>query len=170
MVRIVVNDANILIDIVELELLPHFFGLEFEYQTTDLVLDELFDDQLIALRPYIDKGVMSVVAMTVEDIIEIQRIEASKSSLSLQDCSAYYLAKKLNATLLTSDNSLRKFARENHLNIHGHLWIFDQMIETQTLTGPQAIEKLSELCDTINPRLGLPKRECDRRIKIWMSK
>ena len=38
--RIVVNDANILIDLVELELLPHFFDLEFEFQTTDLIIDE----------------------------------------------------------------------------------------------------------------------------------
>jgi predicted nucleic acid-binding protein len=168
-VRIVVNDANILIDLVELELLPHFFNLEFEFQTTDLVLDELLDTQLSMLMPYIDQGSLIVEPMTDEDIIEIKLVELSKSTLSPQDCSAFHHARKLNATLLTSDNSLRKFAQENHLDIHGHLWIFDQMIQAQTITGPRAAEKLTELCETINPRLGLPKKECDRRMRQWTS-
>lgn len=167
--RIVVNDANILIDLVELELLPHFFDLEFEFQSTDLVLNELLDNQLNTLMPYIDKGELIIEEMSDEDITEIQLIEISKSSLSPQDCSAYYHAKKLNATLLTSDNSLRKFAQENDLDIHGHLWVFDQMILAQTITGPRAAEKLTELCEIINPRLGLPKSECARRIREWTT-
>jgi hypothetical protein len=81
-VRIVVNDANILIDLVELELLPHFFNLEFEFQTTDLVLDELLDTQLSMLMPYIDQGSLIVEPMTDEDIIEIKLVELSKSTFS----------------------------------------------------------------------------------------
>ena len=38
---IVVNDANILIDLVKLELLQSFFNLSFEFYTTDLVLGDL---------------------------------------------------------------------------------------------------------------------------------
>ena len=53
--KVIVNDANILIDLVELELLPHFFDLEFEFLTTELVLNELFEEQHSALLPYIDK-------------------------------------------------------------------------------------------------------------------
>ena len=62
-----------------------------------------------------------------------------------------------------------KFAQENQIDIHGHLWIFDQMILEQTITGLRAAQKLTELCELINPRLGLPKKECDRRIKEWTS-
>lgn len=47
---VVVNDANILIDLVKLQLLPNFFGLEFEFYTTDLVLDELYDEQQYELQ------------------------------------------------------------------------------------------------------------------------
>ena len=42
---IVVNDANILIDLVKLQILNQFFGLDFQFLTTDLVLEELHDHQ-----------------------------------------------------------------------------------------------------------------------------
>jgi hypothetical protein len=42
--RIIVNDANILIDLVELQLLPQFFALEFEFYTTTLILEELLEE------------------------------------------------------------------------------------------------------------------------------
>lgn len=41
---IIVNDANILIDLVELKILPYFFKLEFEFQTTELILDKLIEN------------------------------------------------------------------------------------------------------------------------------
>ncbi len=162
--KIIVNDANILI---ELRLLPHFFDLEFEFITSQLVLDELFEDQYEALSPYIDRGKLIVEDMSGEDIIEIMTIQSKKNSLSEQDCSAFYQAQQKEATLITSDNALRKFAQENKVEVHGHLWVFDHMIEARTITGSRACEKLVELCDVINPKLGLPKTECEKRLKLW---
>jgi len=43
--KVVVNDANILIDLVKLELLPPFFSLEFRLVTIGIVLEELLDKQ-----------------------------------------------------------------------------------------------------------------------------
>lgn len=165
--KVIVNDANILIDLVELKLLPHFFALEFDFLTTELVLAELFEEQYQALFPYIDNGTLIVHEMTGEDLIEIYLIQASKPSLSEQDCSAFYQARQHAATLITSDNTLRAFAKEQELEVHGHLWVFDCMVAANTITGTRACEKLSELCETINPKLGLPKGECARRIKLW---
>jgi len=45
-ITIIVNDANILIDLVELKILPYFFKLEFEFRTTELIMDELLEEQL----------------------------------------------------------------------------------------------------------------------------
>lgn len=165
--KVIVNDANILIDLVELKLLPHFFALEFEFLTTELVLAELFEEQYQSLLPYIDNGTLIVHEMTSEDLMEIYLIQASKPSLSEQDCSAFYQARQHAATLITSDNTLRTFAKEQELEVHGHLWVFDCMVAANTITGTRACEKLSELCETINPKLGLPKGECARRIKLW---
>lgn len=165
--KIIVNDANILIDLVDLKILPYFFQLEFEFHTTVIILDELFDKQQEALFPYIETRQLSVDDITEEDLMEILMIRARKPNLSEQDCSAFYQAQKLNAALITSDNKLRKFAQANHIEIYGHLWVFDNLVNKSIITGKTATEKLSELCNVVNPKLGLPKSECQKRIKLW---
>jgi len=166
-VKIIVNDANILIDLVELKILPYFFQLEYEFYTTAIILDELLEEQKEALFPYIETGKLIVDDISEIDLIEIFLIRATKPNLSEQDCSAYYQAQKYTAALITSDNTLRKFAQANNVEVHGHLWVFDNLVKDEILTGITASIKLEELCNEINPKLGLPKIECQKRIKLW---
>jgi hypothetical protein len=166
-VKIIVNDANILIDLVELKILSCFFQLKFEFHTTDIILEELFEEQKEALFPYIETGSLIVDNISEEDLIEMLAIKAIMSNLSEQDCSAFYQAKKNTAALITSDNTLRKFAQANSIEVHGHLWVFDNLVNNGILTGITAIEKLEELCNVVNPKLGLPKNECKKRVKLW---
>lgn len=165
--RVVVNDANVSIDLVELRLLPHFFALQMEFHTTSIILDELFEVQAEALTPYIEDGSLQLHEVSEKELEEIIAIRIQKPSLSEQDCSALYKAQSISATLLTSDNALRKFAKSKDVDVHGHFWILDQMVAAQTISPITASEKLTELCETVNPKLGLPKRECNRRHKTW---
>jgi hypothetical protein len=165
--RIIVNDANILIDLVELQLLPQFFALEFEFFTTTLILEELLDEQQELLVPYLEQGILIAEEMTAIDLEAIKTIEKTKPKLSQQDCSAYHQATSKKGTLVTSDNVLRKFALATNIDVHGHLWVLDQMVEQQTLTPLTASQKLTELCDTVNTQLRLPKAECDQRHQVW---
>lgn len=168
--KIIVNDANILIDLVELQLLPHFFALKFEFYTTTLILEELLLEQKVELDVFIAKGVLMVEEMSATDLIIIKSIEKSKPKLSQQDCSAYHQAASKQGTLITSDNVLRKFALATNLNVHGHLWVFDQMVEQQTLAPFTASQKLKTLNDTINTQLKLPLTECNKRYEVWNKK
>lgn len=168
--KIIINDANILIDLIELEILPNFFGLPFKIKTTSLVLDELFDDQRIALDKFIEVGTLTLVELTDEDLMAITALQKGKPTLSTQDCSAFYQARKENGTLITSDNTLRKFAKANHLDVHGHLWVFDQMVKHGSIDGNQATIKLQDLCNRVNRKLGLPKSECQKRYDFWNEK
>ncbi len=68
--------------------------------------------------------------------------------------------------LITSDNVLRKFAKTQKVEVHGHLWVFDALIEHKCITPETAIVKLNELT-TINAKLSLPKKECEARIEKW---
>ncbi len=165
--RIIVNDANILIDLLELQLLPQFFALEFEFFTTTLILEELLDEQQLLLKPYLEQGILIAEEMTAIDLEAIKAIEKLKPKLSQQDCSAYHQARSKQGTLVTSDNVLRKFALATNIEVHGHLWVLDQMVEQQTLTPLTASQKLTELCDNINTQLRLPKAECDQRHQVW---
>ena len=166
---IVVNDANILIDLVKLNLLLSYFSLGFRFYTTDLVLNELHNVQKDALMPFIDSGQLIIEEITEVQFAEIIAIRMEKPGLSEQDYSAFYQACSLSATLITSDNTLRKFAKAKALDVHGHLWVFDQMVDTNTLDSSLACNKLDELCTTINPKLNLPKKECELRKEKWQS-
>ena len=165
--RIIVNDANILIDLVELDLLPHFFDLKFEFHTSALVLDELFEEQQEALTPYIEQNLLIVSLISGEELTEIAKLQLSKPKLSEQDCSAFFQAKTKGGTLITSDKNLRKYATEEAVEVHGHLWIFDEMVEAATISPQRASEKLTELCEKVNPRLNLPSNECKKRHSSW---
>lgn len=162
-----VNDANVLIDLVELRLLPHFFALEMEFHTTTIILDELFQEQVAAISPFIEDGSLFVHEVTEEEWKEILAIRLQKPSLSEQDCSALCKANSISATLLTSDNTLRKFAKTQAVEVHGHFWILDRMVEAKTISPITASEKLIDLCERVNPKLGLPKHECEKRHKTW---
>ena len=165
---IVVIDANILIDLVKLKLLNSFFSLGFRFYTTDLILNELHDNQKDVMS-FIKKGQLIVEEITEFQLVEINTIRLEKSRLSVQDCSAFYHARFLNATLITSDNTLRKFAKDKALDVHGHLWVFDQMVDAYTLDSGLACDKLDELCTTINLKLNLPKKEFELRKEKWQS-
>lgn len=167
--NILVNDANILIDLIKLELLPHFFALDFDFYTTDMVLGELHPHQQASLLPYIDSKKLIVEPVSIDDLIAIYHIMAQRPVLSDKDCSALHQARKMQATLITSDNSLRKYAKEQKIEVHGHLWVFDRMFDFKTITGSHACEKLDELCHAVNPRLSLPDKECQSHKKRWTT-
>ncbi len=165
--KLVVNDANILIDLVELELLAPFFELGFSFHTTDLILEELYGYQKESLTPFIEEGQLQIQSIDEDDFLSIYQIQAQRPQLSEQDCSAFFQAQKLDAILLTSDKVLRQFAQQGELEVHGHLWVFDEMVTAESLSPKAAIHKLDELCNVVNPRLGLPKIECERRKAQW---
>lgn len=162
---LVVNDANILIDLVKLHLLPHFFALQLKFYTTDLILNELHGWQVEELQLYINNGTLTIVELTETELLDISLLRAEKRQLSEQDCSAIVCARKVRGCLLTSDKNLRNFAVNKSLAVYGHLWIFDKMIVEETITFQHAIDKLTELREVINPRLNLPKIECENRIE-----
>jgi hypothetical protein len=57
----------------------------------------------------------------------------------------------------------------NNIEVHGHFWVFDNLVENGLLSGQSAIDKLNELCTQVNPKLGLPVNECQKRIKKWSN-
>ena len=167
---VVVNDANILIDIIKLQLVEAFFSLDWEFHSTNLIVEnELYVEQVEVLKPYIQAGRLIIDELSAEDMLEIIKTLEEKPQLSDKDCSALVFAKKLKASLLTSDNTLRKFAKQMHIEVHGHLWVFDALIEQDCISTLTGIQKLLEL-DRVNSKLKLPPKECEERIRKWENK
>ena len=167
--RIIVNDANILIDLVKLDILLHFFQLPFSFHTTDIVFDELDEEQQQVLLPYIANQKLLVEGFDGEELITIAMLKEEKSQLSMEDCSALFCAQKLTADLITSDKNLRSFATSKAVPIRGHLWVLDMLFEYKILTGEETIALLHNLQSIINPRLGLPNAACETLKEKWSN-
>ena len=164
---IAVNDANIFIDLLEVDLIDMLFKLELNLHTTNLVLNELDATQQAVLKKYINKKQLTVKVLNEADLLELKRLELASGKLSAQDVSVYAYAKEIGAMILTSDRRLRNEAQSKGFEVHGILWLFEQLMDEKLVKPKRAIDKLTELMQ-INT--WLPKDECKKRIDQWTKK
>lgn len=160
---IVVQDANLLIDLYEVDLLASFFALRYESHSTDLVLYEI--DQPI--HKHVKNGQIRQHVLTHEQLEQILQIQiTSKNGISLPDSSVLWLTQELgcDARLLTGDNKLRQCAENNGIKVHGLLWILDRLVENKIVTAKIMVSKIENLLH-IGSRL--PNEECKKRIENW---
>jgi rRNA maturation endonuclease Nob1 len=166
-VKIVIQDASVLIDMADGGLLDAWFGLGFDLRTTSLVLREISrKNQKLKLQPYVENGQLQVESSSGEVIAEIARLHATLSSrLSIEDVSALHFAGKLNSVLLTGDRRLRLHAEERGIETHGLLWVFDMLVARGALLPDVAADRLEKLLERGTSRL--PLHECELRIRKW---
>lgn len=161
--RLVVQDANIIIDLIDCEIFELFFQLGFEVVTTSLVLDEISDPpQKKRCQTVIGKKILHVHEISTLEYLRLQALDLP--GLSVTDRSVLHLAQAREASLLTGDGKLRTVAGGVRVNVHGILWIIDQLVEKRLLPIPKAYEKLSAL-KARNKRL--PQSEIEKRLRAW---
>lgn len=163
--RIIINDANILIDLVHLNMMHNFIQLELDLKTTDFIFEELNDDQKEIINVYIESNQIELITTEEdEDFESIASILDNSSGLSFEDCSVWHYANKLNGLLLSGDGKLRKQATANGVSVKGILYILDQLLLKKLISFDYAMEKIEELYK-INPRLPIDAK--DERISNW---
>lgn len=165
--RIAINDANILIDLVKTGLLEASLQLPIVYYTTNIIFEELYETQKEHFRTAIENGNYLIIDISLEEMGEIYHLVPLDPNLSEQDWSAYYFAEKWSCMLLTGDNRLRTRASSSGIEVHGILWILDELVRNQKVTERMACELLEQLMK-INRRL--PLKECRERLTHWKPK
>ncbi|GAO42303.1 hypothetical protein [Flavihumibacter petaseus] len=165
MKRVAIQDANILIDLIKIDLFTHCIELEFLFSTTQLVFEtELNDHQVKSLRRYIESGKFTIIEISEVELLEIQLMGEEDGRLSLQDWSTLYYSQKTGALLLSGDRVLRKVSEAKGIEVCGVLWIFDQLVGYAVISSADAHRYLNELMKH-NKRL--PAAECQRRLDDW---
>jgi len=166
--KLLVNDANILIDLVKLDLLREFSSLSHKLYTTDFILEELNLQQKKQVQKEITANKIYLIETSeIEDFQGIYDLLESSSGLSFEDCSAWYYSKKLSGTLITGDRRLRKAVEKDEIEVRGILYILDEMLKQEILSFDNAVVKI-ELLYKLNNRL--PKIEIAKRIEFWKNK
>jgi predicted nucleic acid-binding protein len=161
--RLVVQDANIIIDLIDCEIFELFFRLELEVVTTSLVLGEISDaSQKKQCQAVIRKKLLHLVEISTLEYLRLQALDLP--GLSVTDRSVLDVAKARQASLLTGDGKLRKTAKTSDIDVRGILWVFDQLVKSGLRPKAEAHGKLSDLQER-NQRL--PKVEIKKRLRSW---
>ena len=160
--EIVIKDACILFDLVDLNLLEDFFQLEVVAFTTPQVIGEITnEEQWKVISKFVAEGKIQIDNDGRFEIIA--SINDEYPGLSLADSSVLELAIRKNAIIYSSDGGLRKISTKKNLTVRGIIWIIDEMHSRGFFNNETAIEKLN-LYETINIRAPL------KEIKNLISK
>jgi len=166
--KLVVQDASVLIDLAAADLLEAWFSLGIETLTSSFVWREVNRrSQKAKLRAFARDERIQVVPMGAEVLSEVVRLKMDlPPKLSLNDASVLHLAVERTATLLTGDRNLRTAAEARAVTVYGLPALMDYMVQEEALPAAAAITKLELLCQ-LNPRLS--KQECIALMTKWRN-
>lgn len=157
---IVIQDACILFDLVDLTLLGDFFQLGFSAFTTPQIVSEITNKlHKRKIEPYLKNGKLKIDSYGSYE--SISAIFEKYPGLSFADCSVLELAIRKEAIIFSSDGSLRKISTRKKLIVKGTLWIIEELYYKNIITREFAIEKLN-LYYSVNQRA--PKKEIEALI------
>lgn len=167
--KIIIHDANVLIDLVTSDLLEPWCKLNFRMMTTSLVWHEVNrKGQKPKLRRVEERGAFSVEPVGAEMLADVVALQMDlPTGLSLEDASVLFLASREGAILLTGDGVLRRCASERGIDVHGILWLFDLLVARQVVMPGLAADRLEGLKKAGLSRL--PEEECNQRIRKWRT-
>lgn len=165
--RIAVQDANVLIDLELAGLFDLWFQTGIETHTTDLIRAELEKGGHSQALAYFESGQVTEHGLTFDEIVAVSELEREiGSKAKFNDCSVIFLALKLDAMLISGDKALRKAGKERQIEVHGTLWIFDQLMDRKLLPSGIAASKLEHLRSLDR---FFPEADCQIRLKRWQE-
>jgi predicted nucleic acid-binding protein len=120
-----VTDSNLWIDLHRSRLIDQAFQLPMELVAPDVIIAELQVPRGIDLLKLglIEKELSGDQVMAVLGFAE-RYLRPGRADLF-----ALVLALELEAILLTGDGALREAAQEQGLEVHGTIWVLDQMVD-----------------------------------------
>jgi predicted nucleic acid-binding protein len=156
--RIVVSDSSCLIDLRKVSMLEHLLRLPYEF----LIPNTLFEEELLkftaAQKKALIRGGLKVIDLPGEQVLRAQEIIREVPQLSVHDGFAFALAEQhAGCILLSGDDSLRRLADKRGIEVHGVLWVLDQLHANDLSTAGSIVTVLRTFQDDLTVRL--PRRE-----------
>jgi hypothetical protein len=140
------------------------FRLPFEFAVPDLLyaweLAGSLGEQLVALG-------LRVEILTPTELVRATTVRRQRANLSTPDTFAFAIAESRKWTLLTGDGSLRKLALAEQVEMHGVLWLFDQLADGNHVGFDRLHDGLSAIF--AHPRCRLPPHEVRQRLARFIS-
>ncbi|MHB8995211.1 MAG: PIN domain-containing protein [Armatimonadota bacterium] len=157
---IFVTDANVWIDLDNGGLTALVFALPYDFVSPDVVVHELGDELGGRL---LDGGLVEHTTGPEADAA-FANLRARYKHPSDEDLYALLLALEQRWGLLTGDRELREAAEGHGLEVHGLLWVLDELVDAELLAMRAAARALQRILDD---GARLPADECDKRLLHW---
>jgi predicted nucleic acid-binding protein len=156
--RIVVSDSSCLIDLRKVSMLETFLRLPYEF----LIPNTLFEEELLKFSATQKKALirsgLKVVDLPGERVVRAQAIIREVPHLSVHDGFAFALAESHpGCILLSGDDRLRTLAAEHDIEVHGVLWVLDQLHANRLTPTDVVLSILRAFID--DATVHLPRRE-----------
>ena len=156
--RIVISDSSCLIDLRKASLLDAFLRLPYEL----LIPNTLFEEELLkfsaAQKTAMVRGGIKVVDLPGDSVLRARQIAREMPHLSIHDGFAFALAESHDGCiLLTGDGVLRALAMERDIEVHGVLWVIDELHHHAQCAAETLLIALRLLA--ADPTVRLPQRE-----------
>jgi predicted nucleic acid-binding protein len=164
--RIIISDSSCLIDLRKVSLLDAFLKLPYEI----LIPNTLFEEELLkfteAQKRSLLRGGLKVIDLPGESVLRAQQIVRGAPHLSVHDGFAFALAEThTGCILLTGDGHLRDLAQSHKIEVHGFLWVVDELHLKQLSTAKILSAALRLLAG--DPAVRLPRRELAAYVKRY---
>lgn len=164
--RIIISDSSCLIDLRKASLLDTFLKLRYEI----LIPNTLFEEELLKFtdeqKEALVRGGLKVMDLPGESVLRAQQVAGDLPHLSIHDCFAFALAESCaGCILLTGDGGLRELAMKHKMEVHGVLWVIDEIHTNGLATSRDLLAVLRRFASDQTVRL--PGRELAAYIKRY---
>lgn len=160
---VLVSDTSVIIDLDRGELLELLFQLPYNFCVPDLLykkeLAGELGDRLRALG-------LDIVELSPAELSRATSLRREVKVLSTPDTFAFSLAEARRWTLLTGDGALRGLCRQQGVEMHGVLWIIEEL-NRESVADSQTLHKSLSAIHS-HPRCRLPLADV-RRILALLS-
>lgn len=162
--RVVINDASCLIDLHKVGLIGRMLLLPFQFQVAlPVQANELLTISPVEWAAFAEAGLLTV-DLDPSLVGEAFRLRTAHAALSPEDCFSLALARATQgALLLTSDGKLRTVSASYQVEVHGILWVLDELIRYGLCDARTARACLEAWRD--DPLVWLPRAEIAARLR-----
>ena len=127
---LVVSDTNVLIDIEIGGLVGSLFSLGYEI----VVADVPFEEELRAQHADLLTMGLGVKSLSSASVARVAELADRYRKPSRNDLFGLVLAEQEKCLLLTGDADLRAVAVAEHVDVHGTLWVLEEMVRQGLIT------------------------------------
>ncbi len=156
---IIITDTNVFIDLIRSGALSHFFQLNYEICTTDLVVEEVkVPEQQQQLETFQANGRLKIIPLESAEIRDAVQMPTRWELKGIVDRTVLLKAIHLQCMVLSGDGNLRKECEHRGLEVHGAIWVIREIWRTNLAE----TEYLLEMLDALGGNRRLPEKELEK--------